>query len=130
MVDDGLERFTERRTALLTTFKRDGTPVGTPVTIAAARGKLYFRTYDRSGKAKRLRTNRDVEAAPSSVMGRVVGATIRGRARRLDGDEAARAAQLIDSRQPILQGRLVPLLHRLRRYRTLHYELEPDGFGG
>src|SRR5919201_3796951 len=30
---------------------------------------------------------------------------------------------MIEARQPIVQGITVPLLHRLRHYRALHYEL-------
>jgi Pyridoxamine 5'-phosphate oxidase len=40
---------------LLTTFKRDGTPVATPVHVAVEDGRAYFRTWNPSGKWKRLR---------------------------------------------------------------------------
>ena len=42
------------------------------------------------------------------------------------GEEAKHAARAIAHRQPLLQGLLVPVYHRLMRYRTLHYELTPD----
>ena len=38
------EPFRRRRTALLTTYKRDGTPVATPVTIAVDGDRAYVRT--------------------------------------------------------------------------------------
>jgi PPOX class probable F420-dependent enzyme len=85
MPREHLQRLADRRTALLKTFRRDGTSVGTPVTIAVDDGRAYFRTYDRSGKAKRLRRNHDVEVAPSTILGRPTGPTIRGRARLLGG---------------------------------------------
>ncbi len=40
---------------LLTTFRRDGRPVATPVHVVAEADKVFFRTWDVSGKAKRLR---------------------------------------------------------------------------
>jgi uncharacterized protein len=117
------DSFAKRRTALLTTYKRDGTPVATPVTIAVDGDHAYVRTWDSAGKAKRMRNNPAVLVAPSTVRGRVTGDAIQARSRLLDGDEARRAARAIQRRQPILQGVLVPLGHRLMRYRTLHYEL-------
>ena len=117
------EPFRSRRTALLTTYKRDGTPVATPVTIAVHGEHAYVRTWDGAWKARRMRNNPDVIVAPSTLRGRPAGAAIRARSRLLDGDEAKRAARAIARRQPILQGLLVPVAHRLKRYRTLHYEL-------
>ena len=117
------EPFRKRRTALLTTYKRDGTPVATPVTIAVDGDRAYVRTWDSAWKAKRMRNNPAVLVAPSTMRGRVRGEAIAARSRLLDRDEARRAAHAIARRQPILQGVLVPLGHRLVRYRTLHYEL-------
>jgi uncharacterized protein len=117
------ESFRNRRTALLTTYKRDGTPVATPVTIAVDDGRAFVRTWDSAWKAKRMRNNPVVQVAPATVRGRPTGDAIAARSRLLEGDEAKRAARAIARRQPILQGVLVPLFHRLMRYRTLHYEL-------
>jgi hypothetical protein len=44
----------------------------------------------------------------------------------LDGEQARLAAQALARRHRVLQGLLVPLAHRLRRYRTMHYELHFD----
>jgi uncharacterized protein len=120
------EAFTKRRTALLTTDKRDGTAVATPVTMAVDGDRAFVRTWDSAWKAKRMRNNPAVLVAPSTVRGRVTGPTIGARSRLLDGDEAAHAARAIARRQPLLQGVLVPVAHRLMRYRTLHYELTAD----
>ena len=115
-----------RRTGLLTTYKRDGTGVPTPVTIAVDGDHAYVRTWDRAWKAKRMRNNPAVLMAPSTVRGRATGPAIGARSRLLDGEEARRAARALARRQPILQGLLVPLTHKLMRHRTLHYELTPD----
>jgi uncharacterized protein len=121
------EPFRTRRTALLTTYKRDGTPVATPVTIAVDGDRAYVRTWDSSWKAKRMRNNPAVLVAPSTVRGRATRPAMGARSRLLDGDEARRAARAITRRQPILQGVLVPVAHKLMRYRTLHYELTTLG---
>ena len=120
------EPFRRRQTALLTTYKRDGTPVATPVTIAVEGERAFVRTWDRAWKARRMRNNPDVLVAPSTMRGRSTGDAMPARSRLLDGEEARRAARALARRQPILQGVLVPLAHRVMRYRTLHYELTPD----
>jgi PPOX class probable F420-dependent enzyme len=81
------------KTALLTTFRAGGEPVGTPLSIAVANGKAYFVTASDSGKARRLAGNPDVTLAPCTVGGTVTGATVAGRARLLDPEERRRAAK-------------------------------------
>jgi hypothetical protein len=51
--EEELEPFARQRAVLLTTFRRDGTPVATPVSIAVDGGRAFIRTYNRAGKAKR-----------------------------------------------------------------------------
>ena len=93
------------------------------MTIAVDGDHAYVRTWDSAWKAKRMRNNPAVRIAPSTVRGRATGPAIDARSRLLEGDEARHAARAIARRQPILQGVLVPLTHKLMRYRTLHYEL-------
>jgi uncharacterized protein len=109
----------------LTTFRRDGTPVGTAASIAVEGDHAFVRTPNRAGKAKRLRYNPAVAIAPSTWSGKATGPAIRARARLLSGDEAEHAARLLARKYPFLQGVFVPLTHRLMRLKTLHYELTP-----
>ena len=120
------EPFARRRTALLTTYKRDGTPVDTPLTIAVEGDRAFIRTYDRAWKAKRMRNNPEVRIAPCTVRGKPRGQAIPARTRLLEGEEAARAARALARRQRVLQGVVVPLTHRVMRYTTLHYEVTPE----
>jgi uncharacterized protein len=120
------ERFTRQKTVLLTTYKRDGSPVGTPVSIVVHDDRAYFRTYDRAWKAKRLRNNPEVEVAPSTTKGKPTGPAVHGRARLLTDAEARPVRRLLTRKYPFLHGIAVPLLHKLKRYRTLHYELTLD----
>ena len=120
-----LEPFVEQRTVLLTSFRRDSTPVGTPVTIAVEGDHAFIRSFDAAWKVKRMHRNPEVEVAPSTFKGAPQGPAIRARVRQLGGEEAERASELIEAKHPILQGILVPLGHRLKRFRTLHFELRP-----
>ena len=116
------------KTVLLQTRKRDGTWVGTPVSIVNDGDRLFFRSYDASGKAKRLRNFPEVRVAPSTVRGRPTGPATGGHARLLDGGEAEHARELLAGRYPLLHGRLVPAMHRRKGWTTRHYEpaLEPS----
>ncbi len=118
-----LAALARQRTVLLTTFRRDGTPVATPVNIAVAGEHAFFRTWDTAGKLKRIRNDPDVTITPSTVRGRPTGPPLRAQARILSGSESAAAASALARKHPLLHGILVPLIHRLRRNRTVHLEL-------
>jgi PPOX class probable F420-dependent enzyme len=123
-----LAPFTTQLTVALTTFRRDGTPVSTAVSIAVDGDRAVFRSFAKAGKTRRLRRDPTVEVAPSTFRGRPTGPAIRGTARLLDGDEAKAAARLLRRKYPLLHGVLVPLAHRLGRRRTgrtVHFELLP-----
>ena len=110
---------------LLTTYKRDGTPVGTPLHVAARDGHVYVRTFDPSGKMKRIRNNPDVEVAPSTARGKALGASRPARARVLEGAESAAAAEALAGKYPILHGHLIPWYHRRKGLKTTQLELTP-----
>jgi uncharacterized protein len=120
----GLEALRGAGTIVLTTFKRDGTPVPTPVSIAFDGDRAFFRSYDRAWKTKRLRNNARVEVAPATLRGKPAGAAIEARATLLSGGEAQVAARALARRHRLLQAVLVPFAHRMRHYQTMHYELE------
>ena len=61
----------------LTTFRRDGTPVPTAVHIVVDGDTALFRTWNTTGKAKRLRHTPAVLVAPSTMRGRPRGPAIR-----------------------------------------------------
>lgn len=63
--------LSDERYILLTTFRRDGTPVATPVwAVALDGGKVGFWTSSQSGKAKRLARTAGVTAQPCDMRGR------------------------------------------------------------
>jgi len=125
----GLDALRSTKTVLLTTHRRDGTPVPTAVSIAFAGDRAFFRTYDKAGKAKRLRRDPHVEVAPATVAGKATGPAIDATATLLDGGQARLAARSLAGQHRLLQRVLVPLFHRLKRYRTLHYELRAVPLG-
>lgn len=127
--DPRLAPFVEQKTALLTTFRRDGTPVPTPLSVGVDGDHAYVRTYEKAGKTKRLRNNSHVELAPSTTRGNPTGTPVPAEAYRLVGAEEHHAARLLRRKHPLLHGILVPLAHRLGRRKTghtVHFELTPS----
>lgn len=121
---DPLARFAEQRTVLLTTRRRDGRPVGTPVSVAVVGDHAVFRTYDTAGKVRRLAHTPGISIAPSTVKGAPTGPAIEATAHRISGEEARGAARVLRRKHPILHGMLVPLAHRIRGYTTVYYRVD------
>jgi PPOX class probable F420-dependent enzyme len=120
------EPFVLQKTAVLTTWKRDGTPVGTPLSVAVDGQRAFVRSFEKAGKTRRLRNRPEAELAPSTARGHPTGPAIQVSARRLEGAEARHASRLLARKHPMLHGVLVPLAHRLGRARygrTVHFEL-------
>ena len=107
----GSERFIS-----LTTFRRSGQPVSTPVWVAMDGDALVVTTPAESGKVKRLRNDPRVEIRPCSRTGRVDdGApSVAGVAQVLTGDERARMTELIRAKYG-LEYRIIMGLERLSR---------------
>ena len=78
-----VEDVARHKRALLVTYRRDGTPVPTPVWAATGAGRLYVRTERDAGKLKRLRNDSRLLVAPCTVRGKPLGAPLEARARTL-----------------------------------------------
>lgn len=74
---------------VLTTYRRSGVAVPTPVWFAQVDGVLYVTTGADAGKVKRLRANPVVQVAASDRVGTVLGLAVAGRGRVLERDEEA-----------------------------------------
>jgi uncharacterized protein len=120
-----LKPFVGQWAVLLTTYKRDGTPVGTAVNIVVEGDRAYFRTWDTAWKLRRIHNNPEVEFAPSTARGRPTAPAIVARATVLEGEESSRAGRLLASKYPALHRLLVPLVHRLRGNKMMRVALAP-----
>ena len=73
----------------LTTFKRDGTKVSTPIWFNVMGGKIYVTTEPSAWKVKRIANNPRVEFAVCNQRGKVTGQSFSGVARILAPVELA-----------------------------------------
>lgn len=121
-----LAAFARQKTIVLTTYRRDGTPGRTPVSIAVDGDRAYLRSFEKALKTSRLARDPRAEIARSDGLGRTVsGPCVPGRMRRLDGEAERHAARLLRDKYPLLHGLLVPVAHRILRNRTgrtVHFE--------
>ena len=108
----------------LTTFRRDGTPVSTPVWFVAENGSLLVETDGGSYKVKRIRRNDSVTVASCNATGRVVGEVVSARAAILPAEELLRVERLLHRKYRLDYIFVLPiylLVQRLRG-RPLRYE--------
>lgn len=84
----------------LTTYRKDGTPVATPVWQVTDDGTTYVISDAGAWKVKRIRNNPQVTVTPCSVRGKIpAGApTVTGTARVLDERESLAARELVARR--------------------------------
>lgn len=80
----------------LTTFRKTGLAVPTPVWFGEMDGKLYVMTRSDMGKTKRIRNNPQVRVAPCTMRGKLTGPEFAATARILPAEENKRAREPID----------------------------------
>ncbi|HTA12338.1 MAG TPA: PPOX class F420-dependent oxidoreductase [Solirubrobacteraceae bacterium] len=93
-----LAEIVRAKRTLVVTYRRDGTPVPTPVWAAEADGVLYVRTERASGKVKRLRRDPRMLIAPCTKLGRPLGAPLEASGRMLTGAQELPAEAALVSR--------------------------------
>jgi hypothetical protein len=95
----------DEKYVLLTTFKRDGTPVATPVWSVPLEGDSFgFWTSSGSGKAKRLAHTPRVTAQPCNARGKVKDGTspTAAVARLVSGDDMAEIRRRVTEKYGIM----------------------------
>jgi uncharacterized protein len=80
----------------LTTFRKNGAAIATPVWFGEGGDKLYVMTRSDMGKTRRIRNNPQVQVAPCTIRGRVTGSAFAATARILPPEEHAHARQTIN----------------------------------
>ncbi|WP_328543889.1 PPOX class F420-dependent oxidoreductase [Streptomyces europaeiscabiei] len=99
---------------LITTYRKNGTAVPTPVWVVRDGDALGIWTVADSWKVKRIRNRADVLVGPCDVRGNPTGDSVPARAEILDAADSAAYRRLIARKYGVL-GRLTLLGSRLRR---------------
>lgn len=115
MADDTtLDALGAGKYLLVTTYRKNGTTVPTPVWVVRDGDALGVWTVADSWKVKRIRNRADVLVGPCDVRGNPTGGSVPARAEILDAAGSAAYRRLIARKYGIL-GRLTLLGSRLRR---------------
>ena len=93
-MENHLDQFLDQKYINLETYKKDGTPVRTPVWFVIDNDLIYVITRDSTGKVKRLRNNQDVRIVLCSFKGEPKGEWIKCKAENITGDEADKAIKI------------------------------------
>jgi PPOX class probable F420-dependent enzyme len=122
--------FADAKYVNLRSFKRDGSPVDTPVWFATKGDRILIFTDGTSYKVKRIRRNAKVELARCDVRGGLLGPWLPGECRVVEGEP-----ELIQGAYDALNqkyGWIMRLLTvvatiggRVKRRRILEAKLEP-----
>ncbi|MGW0824535.1 PPOX class F420-dependent oxidoreductase [Streptomyces sp. NPDC002845] len=114
MADTSLDALAAGKYLLLTSYRKNGTPVPTPVWVVRDGDTLGVWTAGDSWKVRRIRNRGDVLVGPCDARGNPTGDSVPATAELLDAATTARYRDLIARKYGIL-GRLTLLGSRLRR---------------
>lgn len=108
----------------LTTFRKSGDSVPTPVWFAQQGDHLYVMTQPDSGKIKRIRGNAQVEVAPCKANGELLGPRAEAMARVLTPEEGKQADQVLSRKYGVMKV-LFGLGAKLRGRGFTYLEISP-----
>ncbi|MER7639750.1 MULTISPECIES: PPOX class F420-dependent oxidoreductase [unclassified Streptomyces] len=114
MDETPLDRLGAGQYLLITSYRKNGTPVATPVWVVRDGDTLGVWTVADSWKVKRIRARADVLVGPCDLRGNPTGSPVPGTAEIVDAGTTGRYRALI-KRKYGLTGRITLLGSRLRR---------------
>ncbi|MBO0513010.1 PPOX class F420-dependent oxidoreductase [Streptomyces beijiangensis] len=117
MADTLLDTLSTGKYLLVTTYKKDGSTVPTPVWVIRDDETLGVWTVTDSWKVKRIRNRSDVLVGPCDLRGNPTGDQVPATAEILDAAGTARYRTLLARKYGIV-GRLTLLGSKLRRGAT------------
>ena len=89
-----LEQFHNQKYINFETYKKDGSPVRTPVWFVIDNDLLYVITREYTGKVKRLRNNQNVRIVSCSFQGEPKNEWVEGKAQIITGNDADKIIKL------------------------------------
>jgi uncharacterized protein len=108
----GLDELGSAKYVSLTSYRRDGTPVATPVWVVRDGDHVAIWTNARAGKVKRVRRDPTATLARCTFRGKLLSEPVPVRAELMPAEDTGRVLDLI-SRKYGFSGRI--LVYRARR---------------
>lgn len=106
-----LTRFSGEKYLNLETFRKSGKGVKTPLWFSEEGGVMYARTFEKTGKIKRLRREPRVRVVPSDARGTPGGDWMDAEARIVEAnsEEARRANRLLNNKYCLMKRLMEPV---------------------
>ncbi|WP_284741006.1 PPOX class F420-dependent oxidoreductase [Amycolatopsis sp. RTGN1] len=123
------DRLAAERYVVLTTFRKDGRAVPTPIWVAGDAGELVLWSERKAGKVKRIRNSGRVEVQACDLRGQKThGAVATGQARLLDLPELERVRKAVARKYGVV-GWITMFFSKLRgpADRTIGIAVKLDG---
>ena len=119
-MENHLDQFLDQKYINLETYKKDGTPIRTPVWFVIHNDLIYVITREKTGKVKRLKNNHDVRIVTCSFNGEPKNQWIKGKAEKITGEEADKAIKLRKKKYGISAS----LVGLLRKGKSIAYSIK------
>ena len=123
-MQDPFAYLADEKFVCLTTYRRNGTAVPTPMWFILGDGKMWMRTAENAGKAKRIRAGARVSVAPSDFRGRPTGRHLEAQARLVPAAEVPFVDEGIKHKYGFMK-KLVDLRTKLRGLKIVAIEISP-----
>ena len=118
-----LEQFTDQKYLNLETYKKDQTPVQTPVWFVIENDQIYITTKETTGKVKRLRNNQNARIAICSMKGDIKGDWINVGLQRINEDSDVEKIVKLRKKKYGFSARLISMFTS-QKGKTVAYSLE------
>lgn len=103
MSEDKLTPFAEQKYISVESYRKNGTPVATPVWFVEDSGVIYIYSLQNAGKVKRIRNNPRVRIAPCDIRGRITGQWVEAEASILNRAEGDNAHRLLNRKYGLIK---------------------------
>jgi len=118
-----LEQFTDQKYLNLETYKKDQTPVQTPVWFVIENDQIYITTKETTGKVKRLRNNQNARIAICSMKGDIKGDWINVGLQRINEDSDVEKIVKLRKKKYGFSARLISMFTS-QKGKTVAYSIE------
>ena len=108
-----LDRLSESKYISISTTRKNGEKIATPVWVTREGNALYVITGADSGKVKRIRNNPHVEVAPCDTRGRLKGDVVAGTVEILDADGTEEVRSRVSKRFGLMY-KVLTLMEKVR----------------
>ena len=108
-----LDRLSESKYISISTTRKNGEKIATPVWVTREGNALYVITGADSGKVKRIRNNPHVEVAPCDARGRLKGDVVAGTVEFLDEDGTEEVRSRVSKRFGLMY-KVLTLMEKVR----------------